>query len=125
MTSKARRAENPEHYREYDRKWRAANPERVRAKQQKWLTKNPAYTRNWKRDLRQKAIQQLGGVCARCQWADMRCLQIDHIISLGQSNGRDSVKLYIAILEGHTDNLQLLCANCHAIKTYEEDEPRT
>jgi 5-methylcytosine-specific restriction endonuclease McrA len=121
MVSKQKRAENYEHYAEYDRKWRAANPERVLAKQQRWLAKNPTQNKQYRKELRLQAIQCLGGVCARCQFVDIRCLQIDHITPLGKPNGRNSVRLYLDVIKGHTENLQLLCANCHMIKTYEED----
>lgn len=74
------------------------------------------------RSLRQKAIQTLGGVCVRCGYADARALEIDHIEPLRNSKRQLSqAQMLVDILRGNIDNLQLLCANCHAIKTYEED----
>jgi hypothetical protein len=31
---------------------------------------------------------------------------------------------YVSIIRGNRENLQVLCANCHAIKTYENGESR-
>ena len=51
-----------------------------------WLVENAEHHRKWKRhwvrEIRQKAIQALGGVCVLCGYADIRALQVDHIIPL-------------------------------------------
>ncbi len=120
-----RYAENLEFSRERQKQWRAANPERVRTKQQRWFDKNPTHHKDYERKLRLQAIQCLGNVCVRCQCVDIRCLQIDHIVPLGKHNGRQNVSLYLNVINGHTENLQLLCANCHMIKTFEADNSAT
>ena len=51
---------------------------------------------------------------------DARCLQVDHID--GTRNGAYSSKTRDAVLRGETEGLQILCANCHAIKTYENKD---
>jgi 5-methylcytosine-specific restriction endonuclease McrA len=70
--------------------------------------------------LKQEAITILGGKCCRCSCDDIRCLEIDHIIPVRGDRNVYGVKLYRSITQGNTENLQVLCANCHAIKTYED-----
>ena len=91
-----------------------------------WIIDNADHHRQWKRewvrDIRQKAIQALGGACVLCGYADVRVLEIDHIVTIRKSgHSINQVSLFLAVIRGETDNLQLLCANCHAIKTYEEN----
>ncbi len=74
--------------------------------------------------LRREAIEFLGGSCTMCGISDIRVLEIDHINGGGRA---ERTKLtgqvfHYAILNGkrRTDDLQVLCANCHAIKTYHD-----
>jgi 5-methylcytosine-specific restriction endonuclease McrA len=70
---------------------------------------------------KQKAVALLGGKCCRCGCDDIRCLEIDHIIPIRGDRSMYGDKLFRSIVNGgSTDNLQVLCANCHAIKTYED-----
>jgi 5-methylcytosine-specific restriction endonuclease McrA len=73
---------------------------------------------------RKEALVVLGGQCIQCQCQDARCLQIDHIIPLQGKRRVAHKTLYLNVLRGKTENLQVLCANCHAIKTYHEDGER-
>ncbi len=72
-------------------------------------------------ELRKEALEALGGKCVRCGFSDSDALQIDHIY--GTENGtrelRKTRSKYLAILRGAVDRteLQVLCANCHMIKT--------
>jgi 5-methylcytosine-specific restriction endonuclease McrA len=75
------------------------------------------------------ALSMLGGKCCRCGFADARALEIDHVRALHRrTTGRTSAKDWLREIEaclksptkGH--NLQLLCANCHRIKTFENGE---
>jgi len=103
--------QNRIYHNEYSKKWEAANAEHRR----QWL-------RGWIREIRQKAIQALGGACILCGYTDVRALEIDHIIPMRNAKRRmNQVSLFLAVIRGETDNLQLLCANCHAIKTYDEN----
>jgi 5-methylcytosine-specific restriction endonuclease McrA len=73
------------------------------------------------RVVKQQAITLLGGKCCRCQLEDIRCLEIDHIVPVRGDRSIYGAKLYRSIVNsGSTENLQVLCANCHAIKTYED-----
>lgn len=69
-------------------------------------------------------IQFFGGSCIRCGLDDIRCLQIDHIkpIFSDKFRGQGTVMdIYMDRVD--LDDLQILCANCHVIKTYIEDIP--
>ena len=71
--------------------------------------------------LRSRAITMLGGQCTNCGISDMRVVQIDQVITVGKN--RPILKaLLISIGNGSIDtsNLQVLCANCHMIKTSAE-----
>jgi hypothetical protein len=85
--------------------------------------------------LRRRAIAALGGHCqARrddgtvCGFADPRALQFDHIepVRRGRNglhkSAQTSDKVHRAILSGKTAGIQLLCANCHMIKTRADEE---
>lgn len=72
-------------------------------------------------ELRREAIEAFGGKCMKCGFVEYECLQFDHIY--GTENGgrafrRPRLK-YLAILRGVLGftELQLLCANCHILKT--------
>ncbi len=59
--------------------------------------------------------------CAICKNNDERCLEIDHIKRIGQKRKKPR-ELYKSIIANHDlKNLQLLCANCHKIKSVEND----
>ena len=68
-------------------------------------------------------IQFLGGKCCKCGYdTDIRALQLDHI----NGDGYKYRKLYGKEVRYHAKNLdackeilQVLCANCHAIKSIE------
>lgn len=68
----------------------------------------------------------LGGFsCRECGFSDSRCLEIDHIFG----NGKDMPLTKSGIVQYYIENpdiafeeLQILCANCHKIKTLENFE---
>jgi 5-methylcytosine-specific restriction endonuclease McrA len=69
-------------------------------------------------------IAFLGGKCARCGVQDPRVLTLDHVHGGGR---RDHAKrgthgIRRDILKGARDasDFQILCANCHLIKTFHE-----
>lgn len=73
--------------------------------------------------LRAEALAHMGGRCIRCGADDPRVLQIDHIWGGGRIEKRkigDSA-IHRKILAGDTEPYQLLCANCHCIKTWHPD----
>ena len=70
---------------------------------------------------RREAITCLGGICKQCGCTDIRCLQIDHMIPLRGIKRMGTLDFYRSIVQGKRENLQILCANCHAIKTFYEN----
>lgn len=77
--------------------------------------------------LKLEALDLLGGKCFKCGLTNYRMLQIDHIKPLrrrshGLSHNSNGASFYVALLDGKEDvsNLQVLCANHHAQKTYDE-----
>lgn len=75
-------------------------------------------------ELRLAAIFKMGSACSRCGFDDPRALEMDHIEPLNKTGGKRqaTAQVYLGILNGNEQNFQLLCANCHAIKSYEEDD---
>ena len=75
--------------------------------------------------LRQRVLDYLGGKCVQCGFSDRRALQVDHCNSDGHVDRvtKPGRALYHAILRGERDDaVQLLCANCNAIKQWELHE---
>jgi len=79
--------------------------------------------------LRGQAINALGGCCQKCGFSDFRVLEFDHIVpvlwrtnNLARMNGQHNTnEINRMIREGEDPRLvfQVLCANCHRIKTLE------
>lgn len=89
------------------------------------LEKSKQYKRNWSRQnyliKKAKVFAILGGRCKKCGNKDIRVMQIDHI-EPQRCKGEIGHALLDMILKGKIaiKKLQLLCANCHQIKTYNE-----
>lgn len=71
-------------------------------------------------------IEFLGGQCVRCGEDDYKCLQIDHIKPILRVKNKvypgQKVVLDTYMDRECIENLQILCANCHMRKTYQEDK---
>lgn len=93
----------------------------VRAKQAECMRKQH-------KNLKEKVYEALGGYkCTKCGYdKDVRALQIDHINGDGAKERKlyrsGSIPYYKHILETDKKNYQILCANCNAIKAYDEKE---
>ena len=68
-------------------------------------------------------IVSLGGKCARCGIDDLRVLELHHIDpsqkvkpDKRQYNWAHRLKDW----DANTENLELLCANCHRLQTWED-----
>lgn len=139
-------AKNPERQKDYDQKWREKNPEQYRATQARSDAKRSEKKKAWKRGSegykrtereriretrrtrRLAAIDALGGKCCKCDFSDERALQFDHKTPLmRRENGLRNhggclqPSEFKAIIAGDPHDIQLLCANCHAIKSRTED----
>ena len=94
--------------------------------------KQKEFQRIWKRQLnlsnKLEAVRILGGKCSNdnCTVTDFRCLHIDHILPIKRKTGGGAgiVNSNLVVRGILTKKeVQLLCANHHAIKTYEQDRP--
>ena len=92
--------------------------------------KQKLFQREWKRKCnlknKLKAVEILGGKCSYsgCNVTDFRCLHIDHITpKMGGTNSGSGINNSNMVVRGSltSNEVQLLCANHHAIKTYEQD----
>lgn len=75
---------------------------------------------------RQTVVEMFGGKCQECGYnKNILAFQLDHIVPiLRKSNEKDLTKQVwrkVALGIIPMDGLQLLCANCHAIKTIGTD----
>lgn len=74
---------------------------------------------------RGRALEALGGVCTRCGWSEDSCaLQFDHIDPRGKVYNVSTLFScnWSPRLEEELKKCQLLCANCHAVKTHREGD---
>ena len=91
------------------------------------------YYRKWQKKFfiikRKELMEILGGMkCCQCGNNDFRVLQLDHIIGDGYLDKvrfygiSGKLRYYIKNPEKAKKELQVLCANCHTIKTFENKE---
>lgn len=75
-------------------------------------------------EVREQLFRKLGNKCARCGFADIRALQLDHIYGDSGEAKRThrSTRYYRQVLRDVAVNYQILCANCNWIKRYENNE---
>jgi len=85
--------------------------------------------KEYHRNMRSQALERLGNKCLLCGFSDIRALQIDHINGDGYLERKQKLKgskFYSLIANlsdaGLKQKYQLLCANCNAIKTAENEE---
>lgn len=104
---------------EESRAYRAAHP---------FVTKIAGYAKRHRLKIRAEGMKALGGRCVHCGFGDERALQFDHKRPLlRRSSGRDrrdsTHEVRNALRSGTIREVfQLLCANCHVIKTREGGE---
>lgn len=80
-------------------------------------------TRNRRLFARKAIITDLGSKCCKCGNSDERVLHIDHIDGGGSAErkGKSQLSQY-RLMWQDMEKYQLLCANCHMIKTHENGE---
>jgi len=68
---------------------------------------------------------QYGNCCKKCGFVDRRALQLDHVFGGGTKERKEkqwsNASVYRDALN-HPEKYQILCANCNAIKRYENKE---
>jgi len=86
---------------------------------QRYAHRHPGYKTSAYRKARRRAIKALGGACVQCGNADIRALEIDHVNGGGIAERKrvQYYSFYVTVPTRH--DLQILCANCHAIKDWE------
>lgn len=100
--------------------WKPPLTRRARKSQKVWDTKKDRV-----RFKRKVCIFLLGSQCRICGFSDYRALEIDHVDGNGNldttPNGcrNTESKVYNRIILHKDPNFQLLCSNCHKIKTIE------
>lgn len=84
---------------------------------------DPEYHRDYYRRKRQEAVDLYGAACQRCGFSVPECLDFDHVDGNGfiDRKTRSRYTQLNAIIRGEA-GWQLLCANCHRVKTYEKEE---
>lgn len=74
--------------------------------------------------LKRLVVEYLGGKCAHCGNDDIRVLTIDHVHGGGRADyavrGTHGIRRDIIAGKRKRDDFQVLCANCHLIKTHYE-----
>lgn len=118
--SRVYRERNQDRIRAYDR-MRSGNPSPARRKAWKrWQSLNRERINGYQKAVRFKALTLLGRACAQCGWdEDMELIEIDHKIALFQRGLKRPVSGTTSVSEAlrNPEGFQLLCPNCHAIKT--------
>lgn len=76
---------------------------------------------------RVKVVEELGGKCTSCGYnKDFRALVLDHIKGDGYLDrkriGNKIYRYYVNNIDEAKNNLQILCANCNMIKSFENNE---
>jgi len=78
-------------------------------------------SRNWERKL--ELIAALGGKCVKCGFDDYRALDINHINPENKVRPKDGSYNWTRRFKdwaANMDNIELLCANCHRLHTWEQ-----
>lgn len=77
-----------------------------------------------RRTTRKSIIERLGGKCVKCGITDLRVLDIDHVSGNGkkmrEKNEASLDFIRRDIERAHSNRYQILCANCHRIKTWKQ-----
>ena len=110
----------------YHQKYYREHKEKMDDTTIKWKKTHKGYSQGAK--YRKFLIKLLGGKCIKCNFNDIRALQLDHINGNGlreikKFNGGGTMYLYYKRNTNEAkEKLQILCANCNWIKRYENDE---
>jgi hypothetical protein len=115
-------------------KWAKENAERYQRLYKStdaWREKCVKATQTWrerKQEIRKKLQAELGGKCVKCGIDDYRLLDFDHIDPKTKTmHISRKLNLPFETLLEEAKKCQLLCANCHRIKTIEtrQFDPRS
>jgi len=119
------------------KKWRERNRDKTRRYNENYRRKYPErWYKSQKRsnvrqrvmakELKEKILKLFNNSCVRCNFSNIRALQIDHINGGGINDNKVRGKtFYKKVLKSIMEDLgeyQILCANCNWIKRYENGE---
>lgn len=119
--------EQKQRHREATYRWQRENPERwleiARRSHQKagrWLYRPWGF--RLPKMTRMQAIENCGGKCVRCGFAEVRVLQFDHVNGGGNQERKVRKEPTWALVLGRVwmGDMQLLCANCNVLKSWED-----
>lgn len=100
-----------------DEKRRADANRRQREWYQRNKEKAQAYGRERFQRLRAEMVELLGAVCRQCGYSDQRALEIDHVVPVRHRSGGKEWHREMSNIRANPHQYQLLCANCHTIKS--------
>ena len=99
--------------REYMREYSKIHREKTNANRRESYRKQYA-------QIKLEIFAALGNKCIECGNEDLRVLQVDHVDGGGHAHRKasgSSIKYWMSVMKDLSP-YQLLCANCHAIKTW-------
>ena len=108
---------NKQTYVERSKIWKANNPDKVKATRRNYKLRHPKSEAEWQKKRQIEVYNSLSNKCALCGYNILVALQIDHINPADKKSKRDWMNKKYDL-----NKLQLLCENCHAIKTYSENK---
>ena len=97
------------------------NPEKMREYKREWGKRNTAITRNYRRRVRKRVLEKLGGKCVYCGCDVDEILEINHKHGGGGKEYNEkyncTVTFHLDILKGRRsiDDLELTCRVCNAM----------
>lgn len=122
---KKRIAENPEKYREINRRWKHANPEMVKAQRDRWRSKYPEYHKT--KTANAQYLRQSGLIEELLIIQDNKCLYCDRIFKTENIKEYTEDKYTLdhwipnrIEIDNTYSNLSLCCFKCNQIKSHLE-----
>lgn len=89
-----------------------------------------ALQREYTKKTKEKIFKILGRVCVKCGFDNPLALQVDHVFGDGFKSRKKfksgyrgiSINQKLYAIQKSRERFQILCANCHQIKTFESKE---
>lgn len=107
---------------EWNKQYREAHPEQIQRTNKQWWSRNRANKYRKRLANRRHAIEYLGGQCIDCGIDDERVLQFDHVYGGKHYAVATRMGCDWKILCVEVDKCELVCANCHVIRTRERGQ---
>ena len=133
---------NPEANREHKRRYKERHREQIAEYQRRYYETHKEKVSKQRKvsqgklywEARKNIILALGGKCKTCGFTDFRALDVHHRYGGGVEERKLYVQcpsarygignyLYFRQMLTHTNDYELLCANCHRITTWNNNHP--